>query len=132
MPCNSDHLRPTEREQENRAVANHMLYVIELARPGLRVPENLRALADDIYAKHDLTAELCELLSILTEEERARIVYNAHDPRSRRLADWWERHLERDRCRLADDLKALHDEKEREAAIAKLTPHERKILGIEE
>lgn len=42
---------------------------------------------------------------------------------------WWEEHQQKDRERLIAEQKAM-TEKQRQAALAKLTPHERKLLGL--
>ena len=43
---------------------------------------------------------------------------------------WWRDHQAADRARVEEELAAATDAKAKAAAIAKLTPHERKLLGI--
>jgi len=43
---------------------------------------------------------------------------------------WWRDHQAADKARVKAKLAAAADAKEKKAAIAKLTPHERKLLGI--
>ena len=43
---------------------------------------------------------------------------------------WWRDHQAADRARAEEELAAAKDAKAKKAAIAKLTPHERKLLGI--
>jgi hypothetical protein len=43
---------------------------------------------------------------------------------------WWRDHQAADKARVEAELAAATDAKAKEAAIAKLTPHERKLLGI--
>jgi hypothetical protein len=43
---------------------------------------------------------------------------------------WWRDHQAADRARVEEELAAAADAKAKKAAIAKLTPHERKLLGI--
>jgi hypothetical protein len=43
---------------------------------------------------------------------------------------WWRDHQEADKKRLQDELKEKRDAKARTRAIAKLSPRERKLLGI--
>ena len=43
-----------------------------------------------------LTRKLCTKLKALTPEQEEAIIYNARDPKSRALADWWEQHKESD------------------------------------
>lgn len=41
----------------------------------------------------------------MEENVRDSIVYNAKDPKSRELANWWEQHQEADRIRIEEELK---------------------------
>lgn len=43
---------------------------------------------------------------------------------------WWRDHQEADKKRLMVELEEAKKKSEREAAVAKLTPYERKLLGI--
>jgi hypothetical protein len=43
---------------------------------------------------------------------------------------WWRDHQAADKARVEAELAAAEDAKAKAAAIAKLTPHERKLLGI--
>jgi hypothetical protein len=43
---------------------------------------------------------------------------------------WWRDHKAADTKRLRDEIKRITTESEKQAAIAKLTPHERKLLGL--
>lgn len=43
---------------------------------------------------------------------------------------WWTRHKERDQARLAQDLQVSLRAGEMKAALAKLTPYERRLLGV--
>ena len=43
---------------------------------------------------------------------------------------WWRDHKAADKARIKAELAAAKDAEAKEAAIAKLTPHERKLLGI--
>lgn len=71
----------------------------------------------------DATPLLCEAC---TEMEK----YDMMRWRSAALNAFWDQHKNEDAVRLAKEV-ALHKEvAERTAAIAKLTPHERKILGL--
>ena len=39
-----------------------------------------------------MSVDLCKLCTDMTEEQTNAIIYNARDPMSRKLADWWEHH----------------------------------------
>lgn len=43
---------------------------------------------------------------------------------------WWRDHKARDKSRLDAEMAVLKVKKDREAALEKLTPYERKLLGI--
>jgi hypothetical protein len=44
---------------------------------------------------------------------------------------WWEDHKKRDRARVEEDLREAERRNARAEALAKLTPFERKLLGVE-
>lgn len=102
MPCNSDYLNPTDREYELQRAAGLLIYVRN--KLGIRITEKLRRAADDIYCRNDYVAALCGTLRKLSPEETETIVYDAHDPKSRDLANWWEEHQRADRVREKQEL----------------------------
>lgn len=48
-------------------------------------------------------ARLCGVIKGMTPEQRASIVYDAHNRMSRRLANWWEDHQRYDEARAEAD-----------------------------
>ena len=98
MPCNSDYLNPNHRERQLQRTAKLLIYVCqEMSQP---VEPWIDDEAENIYARDTrLVPELCRVLRSLSPEDRERIVYNAHDKRSRDLADWWEEHEKVDKAR---------------------------------
>ena len=121
MPCNSDHLEPSQRERELQNAAQLYIYVLEqMKKP---VPVKVRRAAQDAYCNDDGPyIKLCSTLRSLDGEEFERIVYdNARDPRARRLADWWEQHQKDDAAR-----------KKRELAdvVNKLEHHRRYVVCV--
>lgn len=94
MPCNSDYLEPTRRERELQRTARLLVYVNDNLHRVNRLP--LLHAATDIYCRADYVPQLCAAISQMDEQERERIVYNAHDATSRDLADWWEEHQRAD------------------------------------
>lgn len=128
MPCNSDYLNPTHRERELRRAAKLMVYTTD--KLGQVVPQWLQDVADDIYAKTDVVPELCEQLKGLTPEELEGVVYDAHAPEARDLADWWEEHLAADSKRERSEAHAIEQKTLRAKAIQKLSPEEQESLGI--
>lgn len=128
MPCNSDYLNPTNREFELQRTAKLLVFVRKSL--GQQIPAELKRAASDIYCKDDYVAELCGVLKNLTPALTDRIVYNAQNKTSRGLADWWEEHQEADRKRIASEKRVKLEQKLREKALAKLTPKEKRILGL--
>ncbi len=45
--------------------------------------------------------------------------------------EWWEEHKRRDKMRLQEDMRRIKRAEAKAAAISKLTPYERELLGLE-
>lgn len=124
MPCNSDYMEPTNKERQLQETAQLLIYVRMNSKSGVKVDSKLRSAANDIYCRKDYVSELCSALHALPDDDFERIVYNARDPQSRKLADWWERHEEADRIREAKEAKDRRDEEIRQGLLKKLTREE--------
>ena len=83
-----------------------------------------------------LSASLCAILTLLEKDPDGfalmlkKIKWKEAGVSKRELMRWWEDHKEKDvkrRERMAEQLKEI---KIRKDALAKLTPEEKKILGI--
>ena len=121
MGCRSDYLQPTGLEQGMKEAATLAVYLG--SRAGLSVPADIAAQAKTLYANDVGQVQwLCKTLSEMDETLREQIVYDAHNVTSRALATWWEKHQQADIERIEDDA--------REAAFAKLTPADRRALGL--
>lgn len=101
-----------------------------LMRTGQHVSQELQETAQDIYAKRDYVATLCDVLKRLNSKEFDDVVYNARSKKSRDLADWWEEHQEADRKREHAEKSAAMDAKIKRAALGKLNAEERRVLGV--
>ncbi len=77
-----------------------------------------------------LTADLCGRIAKLSKRQLEQVVYDAHSADSRKLADWWEEHQKEDAASVKKTIKAIKDEKDRNAAIKKLSVRERKLLNL--
>ena len=66
-----------------------------------------------------LVAELCSRLQGVDVSEC-----------SLEMQIWWRDHKEADKKRAADAIAKAKTEKQKRAALKKLTPHERKLLGL--
>jgi hypothetical protein len=70
---------------------------------------------------------MAEMLCKAMQEHEARGEMGCFD--AKQLA-WWEEHKRRDRKRIEQDLREADRRSARAAAIAKLTPFERCLLGL--
>lgn len=133
MPCDSSHLEPRwEEEQSRRACMCYEHLLHELKEP---IPDWVSKGADDIYGSKDfhldtITRLLCERIRLLSEEQMNRIIYNARHPLARKLADWWEEHLEADRRKAEDKRRMAEKEALKKSGLTKLTMDERRALGL--
>lgn len=129
MPCNSDYLEPTAREQELRRAARLLIFALEAQ--GREAPDWARSEAENLYAKDERSVtSLCALIKSMGEPERDRIVYDAKSKASRDLADWWEEHQEADRRREEREAAEARREADRRSALGKITEEEKAALGV--
>ncbi len=129
MPCISP--EPAYSQKAAHLAARLLVYVNE--KLGVKTPKNIIAASLDEFTheKHSkLAPMLCSKISAMGDDLRDQIVYNAKDPLSRELANWWEKHEAEDQKRLREELQEKKDKKARDKAIAKLTPREKKLLGL--
>ena len=64
----------------------------------------------------------------MPDDDVNRIVYDARNPQSRKLADWWEKHQEADRKRESEEEEAIARQEAYEAVIMKLSDEEIAVL----
>ncbi len=110
MPCSSDGYPNYPRDYVPIEVRTYRCLRFLMRELDMETPLRLMNCGLDVA-----TAELCELLHGLSEEDMARIVYDGRRKESRDLANWWEQHQEVDRQREAMEARAV--EKERREAI---------------
>jgi len=130
MPCRSDYMEPNSSERRNQATAKLCLFFMQ--QIGWVAPDNLLADAEHLYCTQDWAPFLCQNLRALKERDPEgfdNLVYNAKNPQSRKLADWWEAHEEFDKKRVAEEEKAAARAKLAEVARGKLTNAEFDALG---
>lgn len=72
---------------------------------------------------------LLTLIHKMTSKRRESIVYNAHCPTSRRLADFWDGSKEAYLAKLKKEREEVKKQEAIQRALAKLTPKERHLLG---
>jgi len=130
MPCRV--YDPTKEQAATHIAARLLRYVN--GKLGVKTPENIVKAAETEFVTtanyKTLAPMLCEKISAMNDALREQIVYNVRDPLSRELANWWEKHEAEDQKRLRAELQEKKDKKARDKAIAKLTPRERKLLGL--
>ena len=121
MGCNSEYMNPTQKEANSKHVASLLVYVQE--KLGVEKNRNYVVAADYIYGNihllDEMTAELCHALKLVVdsgEETYDRIVYDAKNPMSRKLADWWEQHVEADLKRKAREEQLVAEMRNKEYA----------------
>lgn len=74
------------------------------------------------------SGSLADALCKVLQEHEARGEMGCFDEATLK---WWEDHKERDRARVEEDLREAERRNARAEALAKLTPFERKLLGVE-
>lgn len=134
MPCECHYPTPSKEQSLNQRTAKLILWLLE--KHGKRTAQpvsvvNVQKAATDMYCRDEsLVPFLCAEIERMTPEDLDRIVYNARDPMSRRLADWWEEHLAADREREEREKSHAEAEHLRRKGLAKLTPREQEALGL--
>jgi hypothetical protein len=118
---------PTQEESNKKETSEFIVFVDEIL--GCKTPDNIVKASKDVYGSgvelDDVVIMLCRILTNLNLEQQEAVIYNARSKTSRRLADWWEEHQKADTKRCEEE-----EAEERKVALAKLTPHEREILGL--
>jgi hypothetical protein len=75
------------------------------------------------------TREILDLLDKETAELCGKLQKTDVTKYSLEMQIWWRDHQEEDRKRIQKEIKKNKKAKEKKAALAKLTPYERKLLG---
>ena len=126
MGCRSDYMEPNQAEIENSKVLA-LLEEIKTGKLGKLFGTGYAGKSGN-YAPSDQksldknTAELCGSLKKATEAKLKKM--------SLELQIWWRDHQKADKRHKAEDAKERKEAKIAETAKAKLTPKERKALGI--
>lgn len=124
MPCNTDHMMPHTREIELSKIA----YLLDELETGVSVnPRTFNSgMHKSVYNRgishSKADAMIAKLCGQLQQADVGSLSLEAQV--------WWRDHQAVDRARLEAELQAKHDAEAKRAAIAKLTTHERKLLGI--
>ena len=111
MPCNCDHMEPSLHERESRKL---MELLAEIGMHEGEIPYY-----GEVSAIHEHTAILCEFCQ-----------NNDVTKHSLELQIWWRDHQNADKARIERELQEQKEDQDRDAALSKLTPYERKLLGL--
>lgn len=142
MPCTSDYPEPTSHNQLLQETAQLYLYLDEKLRESKSAVPNYEPLSKsrrakvtetskDVYANEDFVASLCSSLRTLRKVNAKlfdKVVYDAKSSKSRRLADWWERHEAADRERVRREKASKKQEVEVLRLWQSITASQRKLL----
>lgn len=131
MPCRSDYMEKTGEEIYRIKVANLIIFVNK--QLGLETDGDIERASKDYYGNGVTTdrvvSALCNLVrNVMTDEQRDKIIYDAHNENSRQLASWWEKHQEEDRKHEEEDRIKAKQKELFESAMSKLTDEERKLI----
>lgn len=114
---------PSDANVYYRKTAKLLAYVYSSLDLG--VPRDVLNAAAEPFCFADFSQQLCARLKAMTPDQISGIVYNARDPDSRRLADWWEEHQENDARHAKEEQNKIKKQELQARALEKLTPEER-------
>lgn len=111
MPCNCDHMEPSLHEKESKKL---MMLMAEVGLHRGDIPYY-----GDVRAIHEHTAMMCKFC-----QENDVTAYSLE------LQIWWRDHQAADKVKIERQQQKAKTEDEKQAALAKLTDYERKLLGL--
>jgi hypothetical protein len=122
-------MEPREAEKESRKVAQLLVWLAEKT-DAFEVEPWVPHVASEVYGNekelHTLTADLC----YWCDKTDPDIIYNGHDRMARKLADWYDTHLEGEERRAQEDEKEDRLNAIAQEAYEKLTEEEREALAF--
>ena len=120
MPCNSDYMNATQMEHEMSRVFD---LLDELKGKPFCDSEGYHPkVYNKGLSKSDCDTAVAKLCGALQDVDVTQY--------SLEMQMWWRDHQRVDAKRVKTEVKAAKDEKERKAALAKLTKYERRLLGV--
>lgn len=130
MPCNSDYMNPNAAEKNSKEVAGLIVYIEK--KMGDETPGWITDAATDYYGAparlDELTEILCSLCSVLSPAALEEVIYDAHNPKARELAAWWEEHQAADKAREARERHDAEVKSMADAVGGVLSEDQKKLL----
>ena len=129
MPCNSDYMHPSKKEEEMSKIVQ---LLDELDGKGMPNPRSYGQGYDERVYNKKLTDEFCDkLVSELCH--RISVIPPIDLPKySLELQLWWRDHQREDKKRLELEMLLAKTEAEKQVALSKLTPYEKQLLKIKD
>lgn len=103
MPCRNDYI-PTDGRSDEADRVERMIRWLYPKIDRTTDPERRRVLCPDADRLDHLTADLCEALRGMSDDQLDRWVYDGRRAISRELAGWWEEHQDEDSRRVRDEM----------------------------
>jgi len=123
MPCNCDYMEANNRETALSRVA---CLLDELDGHPINT-NHWRGYHPRVYNRGLRTSDADAMVARLCERLQSVDVKNY----SLEMQMWWRDHQAEDKERVQAELAAAKTAEDRRAALAKLTPHERQLLGLD-
>ncbi|MCG7948019.1 MAG: hypothetical protein N0C84_16890 [Candidatus Thiodiazotropha taylori] len=119
MPCNSNYMKASGKEV---AISQVACLLDELdGKPINR--DYWRGYHPLVYNRiHDADALVAELCGKLQKVDVSQY--------SLEMQIWWRDHQQADKDRLEREIQSIKEEKDKEAALSKLTDYEKRLLGL--
>ena len=132
MPCNSEHMKPTEAEKDTKETAKCLVYALKELdiKPVKWVVKASKECYTDTAKLDKLVKTLCAVCSNMTKKEQEKIIYNGKSQKARTLANWWDLHKKADAKRIKEEKAYARKTKLRKSVLSKLTPQEIESLDI--
>lgn len=138
MPCRCDYRDPDVRERESRLVARLIKYVMKKLDKDSEIADDIIKAASNDYGMvahlDEHTKLLCSLCVVCTGYDMVSNdkIFDINSQDGRDLAAWWQKHQKMDADRRAKEAEDKKLTAAKKRALQKLTPLERKALGIKD